>query len=97
MQQDMEPSKSARFEARITEDQKAVFQRAAVLGGHRSLTEFVIQSAQEKADALIREHDVLNLTANDQRLFVEALLKPPAPNQKLKRAARRYKNMETGR
>lgn len=97
MQQDMEPSKSARFEARITEDQKAVFQRAAVLGGHRSLTEFVIQSAQEKADTLIRDHDVLNLTTKDQRIFVDALLKPPAPNKKLKRAAQHYKNMDTGR
>lgn len=97
MQQDIETSKSARFEARITEDQKAIFQRAAVLGGHRSLTEFVIQSAQEKADALIRDHDVLNLTTKDQRIFVDALLKPPAPNKKLKRAVQRYKNMDTGR
>ena len=91
--QQQDAIKAARLEARITEDQKAIFQRAAVLGGHRSLTEFVIQSAQEKADALIREHDVLSLTAKDKRIFVDALLKPPAPNKKLKKAAERYKNM----
>jgi len=97
MQQDIESPKVARFEARITEDQKEIFQRAAVLGGHRSLTEFVIQSAQEKADSLIRDHEVLSLTAKDQRIFVEALLKPPAPGKKLKRAAERYRNMEAKR
>lgn len=91
--QQQDAIKAARLEARITEDQKAIFQRAAVLGGHRSLTEFVIQSAQEKADALIREHDVLSLTAKDKRIFVDALLKPPAPNKKLKKAVERYKNM----
>jgi uncharacterized protein (DUF1778 family) len=95
MKQNTGSSKAARFEARITEDQKAIFQRAAILGGHRSLTEFVIQSAQEKADALIRDHEVLNLTAKDKRIFVEALLKPPVPGKKLKRAAERYKNMES--
>jgi len=95
MKQDIESPKAARFEARITEDQKAIFQRAAVLGGHRSLTEFIIQSAQEKADALIKDHEVMNLTAKDKRIFVDALLKPPAPNKKLKRAVERYKNMET--
>ncbi len=86
-------TKSARFEARITEEQKAIFQRAAALGGHRSLTEFVIESAQEKANALIQEHDILRLSAKDKKLFVEALLNPPAPNARLKQAAKRYKKL----
>ncbi len=54
MRENTKISKASRFEARITKDQKTIFQRAAILGGHRSLTEFVIQSAQEKADALGR-------------------------------------------
>ncbi|MCH8156622.1 MAG: DUF1778 domain-containing protein [Nitrospinae bacterium] len=94
MKQENDTSKSARFEARLTEDQKAVFIRAAALGGHRSLTEFVIKSAQEKADAIIRDHDILNLTENDKRVFVDALLNPPPPNEKLKQAAKRYKKRE---
>jgi len=95
MEQENGSSKSARFEARLTEDQKAVFQRAAALGGHRSLTEFVIQSAQEKADAIIRNHDILSLSEKDKRVFVDALLNPPRPNEKLKQAAKRYKKPET--
>ena len=94
MKQENETTKSARFEARITEDQKAIFQRAAALGGHRTLTEFVIESAQEKANAIIRDHDILSLTAKDKRIFVDALLNPPLPNAKLKQAAKRYKKLE---
>ena len=94
MKQENEPTKSARFEARITEDQKAIFLRAAALGGHRTLTEFVIESAQEKANAIIRDHDILSLTAKDKRIFVDALLNPPTPNAKLKQAAKRYKKLE---
>lgn len=94
MKQENEATKSARFEARITEDQKSIFLRAAALGGHRTLTEFVIESAQEKANAIIRDHDILSLTAKDKRIFVDALLNPPAPNAKLKQAAKRYKKLE---
>jgi uncharacterized protein (DUF1778 family) len=86
--------KKSRFEARITEEQKALFLRAAAYGGHRTLTEFIISSAQEKADALIREHEILHLTAEDRRIFVDALLHPPEPNEKLRRAAERYKEYE---
>lgn len=94
MKQENESTKSARFEARITQDQKAIFQRAAALGGHRTLTEFVIESAQEKANAIIRDHDILSLSAKGKRLFVDALLNPPLPNEKLKKAAKRYKKLE---
>ena len=94
MKQENDTSKSARFEARLTEDQKAVFLRAAALGGHRSLTEFMIQSAQEKADAIIRDHDIVSFSKNDKRVFVDALLNPPPPNEKLKQAAKRYKKLE---
>ncbi len=94
MEKENDASKSARFEARLTEDQKAVFLRAAALGGHRSLTEFVIQSAQEKADAIIRDHDILSLSEKDKRVFVDALLNPPRPNEKLKQAAKRYKKLD---
>lgn len=93
MPRKIETGKATRFEARISEDQKAIFLRAAALGGHRSLTEFVIQSAQEKADAIIRENEILSLSENDKHIFVDALLNPPPPNRKLKLAAKRYKNL----
>jgi uncharacterized protein (DUF1778 family) len=36
---------------------------------------------------------MMSLTARDTGAFVKALLKPPAPSKKLKRAAERYKEI----
>jgi uncharacterized protein (DUF1778 family) len=86
------PAKTARLEARITGQQKALFQHAADLTG-RSLTEFVVSSAQEVAARTVREHEILTLTGRDRQVFVDSLLKPFSPNQRLRQAARRYKSV----
>jgi uncharacterized protein (DUF1778 family) len=85
-------AKTARLEARITNEQKALFQHAADLTG-RSLTEFVVSCAQEVATRAVREHEVLALSGRDRRVFVDALLKPNPPNKRLRQAARRYRNI----
>jgi len=82
--------KRSRLEARISAEEKELFKRAADLQGC-SLTEFVLRSAQEAARKAVREHQMMSLTARDTEVFVKALLKPPAPGEKLKRAAERYK------
>ncbi len=84
--------KTARLEARLTDEQKALFQYAADLTG-RSLTEFVMSSAQEVAARTVREHAVLKLSGRDRQVFVEALLKPNPPNKRLRQAAGRYKTI----
>ncbi len=79
-----------RLEARVSHEQKALIQRAADLLG-RSLSDFIVGSAQRAAEEVLREHEVMTLTARDSRAFVEALLNPPAPNEQLRAAAARYK------
>lgn len=83
--------KAERLEARISREQKQLFQRAATLTG-RSLTEFVVSSLQEAATRTIQEQELITLSRDDQQIFVRALLSPPAPNQKLRRAAQAYKS-----
>jgi uncharacterized protein (DUF1778 family) len=85
-------AKTARLEARLTDEQKALFQHAADLTG-RSLTEFVVSSAHEVAARTVREREVLTLSGRDRRVFVDALLKPKPPNSRLRKAARRYKRI----
>jgi uncharacterized protein (DUF1778 family) len=85
-------ARTARLEARLTEEQKALFQHAADLTG-RSLTEFVVTSAQEVAARAVREHKVLTLSGRDRQVFVHALLKPGPPNKRLRQAAKRYRNI----
>jgi len=83
-------SRNARLEARITAEQKDVLSKAAALLG-RSLTDFVVTSAYETAARTIREHEAMVLSERDRKVFVSALLNPPAPGARLRKAARRYK------
>ena len=83
-------SRSARLEARISVEQKTVLQRAATLSG-RTLSEFVVASAQDAARRVIQEHETIRLSRAEQIAFVSALLKPPAANARLRRAAAAYR------
>jgi len=87
-------TRAARLEARMTTDQKALLQQAATLSG-RTLSEFVLASAQEAAAKVIEQHETIRLTRNEQVAFVTALLKPRAPNARLRRAAAKYRQ-QTG-
>jgi uncharacterized protein (DUF1778 family) len=87
-------AKTARLEARVTDDQKALFQRAADLTG-RSLTDFVVSSAQEIAARTVREREVLTLSGLDRKVFLDALFNPPPPSKRLRQAASRYKRAST--
>jgi uncharacterized protein (DUF1778 family) len=82
--------KRERLEARVSAEQKAVFQRAAELEG-RSLSDFLIDSAQRRAEEVIREHEVIRLSVQDSLLFAEAVLNPPTPSERLRAAFARYK------
>ncbi|MEA5534706.1 DUF1778 domain-containing protein [Crocosphaera sp. XPORK-15E] len=82
----------ARLEARITPETKALFQKAANLEG-RTLTDFVVASVQAEASRVIQKHQTLKLSVEDSEAFVDALLNPPKPNDSLKSAAIRYKQV----
>ena len=84
--------KHERLEARVTREQKQLYRSVltAELEG-RSITDFVVASAQSAARQVIRDHEILKLTARDREVFVQALLNPPKPTSKLRQAVRRYK------
>ena len=39
----------------------------------------------------VRDHEAMTLSARDRQIFVAALLKPPAPGARPRKAAQRYK------
>lgn len=84
------PTKIARLEARLTQEQKELLLEAAQMSGF-SLTEFVVASALEAAKRMIQEQAVLKLSKQDREVFVNALLNPPEPGEKLRDSAKRYK------
>ena len=78
---------ASQFDRRLLD---TLFERAAALEG-RSLTDFLLASARVAAAETISRHELLKLTPDDQRVFVEALLSPPRPTKALRVAAARYR------
>lgn len=74
---------TARLEARLPVKVHELLKYAAGLQG-RTLTDFVVTAAQEAAEKAIRERQIIELSIEDQRRFVEALLNPPEPNDVLR-------------
>src|SRR5690242_18150651 len=81
--------RSARLETRVTAEQKALIERAAALQG-RTVTDFVLASAQEAARRAIEEYEVIRLSVRDSEAFVEALLNPREPSERMRRAVAKY-------
>ncbi|HET8631979.1 MAG TPA: DUF1778 domain-containing protein [Thermomicrobiales bacterium] len=82
-------AKRERLEARVSPEQKALIERAARLEG-RSVTDFLVRSAQREAERVIREREVVVLSPRDSSAFVRALLDPPPPNEALRAAFVRH-------
>lgn len=79
-----------RIDLRISKEQKEVLKYAAELSGFKSLSEFIVYYVKDQANKIIKEnHTVLN-TVEDKKIFLEALLNPPAPNKELKKAHADY-------
>jgi len=87
----MERIKKARFDTRLSIEQKELFEYAASVGGFRNLSEFVIHSAQEKAKKIVENHNQILASKHDQEIFFDAIMNPPKPNDRLQKAATRYK------
>ena len=78
-------SRTTRLEARISPDALDMVKRAAEIQG-RSISDFVVTAAQEAAQRTISEMNIIRLSMEAQKVFVEALLNPPEPSPALRRA-----------
>lgn len=87
--------KSRRFVARVTEEDRQLFQQAAMLEG-RSMATFVITHSREMARQVINQRNQLQLDAAQSRRFVEAMLSPPpARSAAMNKAVARYRTQVT--
>jgi uncharacterized protein (DUF1778 family) len=56
-----------------------------------SVSDFVLTNAVAAAERVIDSHQKITLSKQDWDIFYDALINPPEPNEKLKAAARRYR------
>ncbi len=69
-------AKGGRFNARLSDEQKTILQRAADLKG-MSLSDFILGTAHDEALRTIAAHEIIRLSHRDSAAFLEALERPP--------------------
>ncbi len=74
-----------RLSLRLSPQSKRTLERAAAYAD-KTLTDFVVDVALQKADSVVREHEVIALDAEEWRRFQDLLLNPVAPTEKLRKA-----------
>ena len=84
-------AKAYRFDARLNEEQKVLLQKAADLEG-RTMTDFVLRSAEAAAERTLQDRSMVILSARETEAFVNAVLNPAEPGPNLRAAAQQYKN-----
>ena len=83
----------ARFDTRLPKEQKLLFERAAIIGGYRNLTDFIILAAQEKATEIIKERETIIASEKDSKIFFDAIMKTSKPNKNLVAGTKEYKKL----
>lgn len=78
---------NSRVALRVRPADKATIMRAVALA-QTDITTFILRTALREARSVIEEHEHLKLTQRDSRLVMDVLENPPAPNAKLRKAAR---------
>jgi len=87
--------KRDRMHLRLDAKAKRILERAAAYEG-ASVSDFVLANAVTAAERVIESHEKIVLSATDWDIFFDALIDPPEPNEKLKEAARRYRERVGG-
>jgi uncharacterized protein (DUF1778 family) len=88
---------SERIDVRISMEQKELIKHAAVLRGFKSVSEFVVYCLNTEAAKIINDSNAMLKNLEDKKIFIEAILNPPAPNENLKKAQLRYQQIKAGK
>jgi uncharacterized protein (DUF1778 family) len=71
-------TRSEKLDLRLTRNAKRALQAAAAVA-HRSVSEFVLESALSRADETLADRRAFNLNATQWKAFLAALDSPPLP------------------
>jgi uncharacterized protein (DUF1778 family) len=80
---------------RVDAKTKRKLERAAAYE-EKTVSDFVLSNALTAAERVIESHEKITLSDRDWDAFYNALLKPPSPSQRLREAARRYRERVGG-
>lgn len=83
--------KDARLVARVSTDIQSTIHKAATYSG-ATVTQFLVESALDKAKAVINEIESIHLTNEASLRMMELLSNPPEPSAFLTKAKANYKS-----
>lgn len=89
----MSALKKQRIDLRLNEDDKHLIEEAAAMT-NQSISQFMVSTASARAAEVIDQHRRLLLNEESWNLVMDAITNPPAPNDRLKRAANRLRELE---
>ena len=84
----------ARIDLRLPVAQKELFERAAMLGGYKNLTDFMLAELQKDAEQVMKEKELIIANQRDSDVFFDALLNPRKPNAALTKAFNKFLRAE---
>lgn len=87
--------KTERVEARVTQEQKEFFQKAADLEG-QSFSDFLVHALLAAAEDTVQRYQVMRMTVRESRAFAEAYLNHPEPSNALRKYAGRERELFGG-
>ena len=90
----IEHETKTRFDARLSKDKKLIIEKAAILGGYRSLSDFVVSTVYERAQIILQQYETILASQRDSEIFFNALVNSPEPNDALISATIQYKKIE---
>jgi len=91
----IDQEETARFDTRLSKEKKLIIEKAALLGGYKNLSDFVVSTVYEKAQLIIQQSETFLTSHRDNEIFFNALINPPMPNEALMSAAKQYKEMRS--
>lgn len=78
-------TKNERVNLRLDAAAKRRLERAASVEG-KTVSGFILSSALARAEQAIERHETMTLSGRDARAFLDAILDPPKPNARLRKA-----------
>jgi uncharacterized protein (DUF1778 family) len=78
-------ARGTRLGFRVDAETKRLVEHAAALE-RRSLTDFCLAVLTQATRETISRHESLDLSARDRKAFFDALMHPPEPHERLRRA-----------
>jgi uncharacterized protein (DUF1778 family) len=73
-------------------ENKIQFEKTEKHGGYRNLSDFEVNPLQSKANQVIEVGEMMLVPEKDIKVFFEALMNPPSPNDMLKVAKIKFDN-----